>query len=131
MEGVTWLGWLPDEFLPAAYRTARVMVVPSLGQESFGIILLEAMACGVPVVASDIPGYRSVIRNGVDGLLVPPGDAEALASSVVTLIGDEGLRRRLVEAGTARAEEYSWERLVIKVEEAYEEALKVKASHGF
>lgn len=128
VEGVTWLGRLPDELLPAAYRTARIMVVPSLGQESFGIILLEAMACGVPVVASDIPGYRYVVREGVEGLLVPPGDAEALASSIAALVTDEGLRSRLAEAGRRRAEEYSWEKLVTSVEEAYGEALRVKPS---
>ncbi|MDI6872770.1 MAG: glycosyltransferase family 4 protein [Actinomycetota bacterium] len=126
-EGVTWLGRLPDELLPAAYRTAQVMVVPSLGRESFGIILLEAMACGVPVVASDIPGYRSVVEDGVQGLLVPPGDPEALASAILALVEDAHLRRRLAEAGRERAEEYSWERLVAKVEEAYREALETKA----
>ncbi|MBC7252613.1 MAG: glycosyltransferase family 4 protein [Actinobacteria bacterium] len=130
VEGVTWLGRLPDRLLPAAYRTAGVTVAPSLGRESFGIILLEAMACGVPVVASDIPGYRSVVEDGVQGMLVPPGDAGKLAEAVLRLVEDADLRRRLAEAGRSRAEEYSWEKLVIKVEEAYREALEIRAARG-
>ncbi len=129
-EGVTWLGRLPDCLLPAAYRTAGIMVAPSLGKESFGIILLEAMACGVPLVASDIPGYRSVVEDGVQALLVPPGDPEALAAAVLHLVEDAALRRRLAEAGRARAEDFSWDRLVIEVEEAYLQALEIKASRG-
>ncbi|MGQ9476322.1 MAG: glycosyltransferase family 4 protein [Actinomycetota bacterium] len=128
VEGVIWLGRLPDHLLPPAYRTARVLVVPSLGGESFGIILLEAMACGVPVVATDIPGYRSVVEDGTQGLLVPPGDPEALASSVLTLVEDEEARSRLAEEGRKRAEEFSWDLLVTKVEEAYQDALEIKAA---
>lgn len=130
VEGVIWLGRLPDHLLPPAYRTARVMVVPSLGGESFGIILLESMACGVPVVASDILGYRSVVEDGTQGLLVPPGDPEALASSILLLVEDEEARSRLAEEGRKRAEEFSWDRLVSKVEEVYHEALEIKSARG-
>lgn len=126
-EGVIWLGRLPDAVLPAAYRTARLMVAPALGRESFGIVLLEAMACGLPVVASDISGYRSVVQSGVQGLLVPPGDVEALAEAVVSLVKDEARRERMAEAGLARADDHSWYKLVIKVEEAYLEAVRVKS----
>jgi phosphatidylinositol alpha-mannosyltransferase len=129
-EGVTWLGRLPDRLLPAAYRTAEVMVAPSLGRESFGIILLEAMACGVPVVASDIPGYRSVVEDGVQGMLVPPGDPGKLAEALMRLVEDADLRQRLAEAGRARAEEFSWDKLVVKVEEVYREALEIRTARG-
>lgn len=124
VEGVHWLGRLESEEVPAAYRSARVMVVPALGWESFGIVLLEAMACGLPVVASDIAGYRSVLRHGVEGVLVPPGDAAALARAVIELVEDGGKRDAMANAGLARAAEYSWHKLVVEVEAAYEEAVR-------
>lgn len=127
-EGVVWLGRLPDEMLPAAYRSAGLLVAPALGWESFGIVLLEAMACGLPVVASDIPGYRWVVEDGVQGLLVPPGDARRLAAAVKVLLGDAEKRSRMSTAALARAREFSWDKLVIEVEEAYEEALRVRAA---
>ncbi len=125
-EGVVWLGRLKDEAVPAAYRSARIMVAPSLGMESFGIVLIEAMACGVPVVASDIPGYRAVLRGGLDGVLVPPGDAAALSEALLALVEDAGRREAIARAALERAREFSWEKLVIKVEEAYLEAVETR-----
>jgi len=127
-EGVVWLGRLTDEAVPAAYRSARIMTAPSLGMESFGIVLVEAMACGVPVVASDIPGYRAVLRDGVDGKLVPPGDASALAAALRELVEDAGKREAMARAALERSREYSWDKLVIKVEEAYGEAMARRAA---
>lgn len=126
-EGVEWMGRLRDEKVPCAYRSAGIMVSPALGWESFGIVLVEAMASGLPVVASDIPGYRSVVQNGVQGILVPPGDAAALADAIRKLLSDEALRGRMAEAALERANEFSWDRLVVEVERAYEEAV---INHG-
>lgn len=123
-EGVIWLGRLTDQAVPAAYRSARVMAAPSLGMESFGIVLVESMACGVPVVASDIPGYRAVVRDGVEGRLVTPGDARALAEALLELAADEGKREDMACSALARANEFSWNKLVGEVEEAYAEAVK-------
>lgn len=121
---VVWLGRIRDELIPDCYRSARIMVAPALGWESFGIVLIEAMACGLPVVASDIPGYRAVVEDGEQGVLVPPGDARALAKSLRELIGDEERRKHMSEAALKRAAGYSWDNLVGKVEEAYEEAVR-------
>lgn len=125
-EGVLWLGRLDDREVPAAYRSAKVMVAPALGWESFGIVLLEAMACGLPVVASDIPGYRHVVQHGVQGLLVPPGDPDALAAAVLRLVEDAEERERMAAEARRRAELFSWDRLVEEVEEAYREAVELK-----
>ena len=125
-EGVVWLGRLEDGEMPAAYRSAEVMVAPALGGESFGIVLLEAMACGLPVVASDIPGYRHVLQDGVQGLLVPPGDPGALAEAVLRLVDDGEERSRMATAALERAECFSWKKLVEEVEEAYREAVELK-----
>jgi phosphatidylinositol alpha-mannosyltransferase len=110
--------------LPAYLSRADVFVAPALGQESFGIVLVEAMAAGVPVVASDIPGYREVVRNGVDGILVPPGDPVALAGAVRRVLLDPALGSRLRDAGRARAKVFSWDVVTDRIEAAYQEALR-------
>jgi phosphatidylinositol alpha-mannosyltransferase len=126
-EGVIWLGRLSDEQVPMAYRSADILVSPALGSESFGIILIEAMASGVPVVASSIPGYRAVVDDGVQGRLVRPGNSDDLARGIREMIEDEAALADMSEAALRKSRHYSWERLVPQVEEAYEEAM---AAHG-
>jgi phosphatidylinositol alpha-mannosyltransferase len=86
--------------------------------------LVEAMAAGLPVVASDIPGYREVVRNGMDGLLVPPNDAGSVAWAVRKVLSDPALAERLRAAGHARAERFRWEVVTVEIEAAYREALR-------
>jgi phosphatidylinositol alpha-mannosyltransferase len=117
---VVMLGVMPNDDLPPLYAAADVFVAPALGQESFGVVLVEAMAAGVPVVASDIPGYREVVRDGVDGLLVPPGDPGALAAAVRRVLEDPGLASALARAGRDRAREYSWDVVAPRIEAIYE-----------
>ena len=93
-DGVTALGRVDDDVKERALREADVLCAPSLGGESFGMVLTEAFAAGTPVVASDIAGYRDVVRNGVDGLLVPRGDATALAVALRDLALDPARTRR-------------------------------------
>jgi len=125
-EGVAWLGRLADDLVPAAYRSARIMISPALGMESFGIVLVEAMACGVPVVASDIPGYRAVLEDGMQGKLFPPGDHRALADILSRLVEDGAAREAMAASAPARAEVFSWDNLVEDVEEAYREAIVIR-----
>ena len=109
------------------------MCAPSLAAESFGIVLAEAMAAGVPVVASDLPGYRAVLRDGQAGRLTPPGDPVALADALYDLLQDEDERRRLAAAGSAAAAELSWGRITDSIVEAYEDAVaapRVRGLHG-
>jgi phosphatidylinositol alpha-mannosyltransferase len=89
--------------------------------ESFGIVLLEAMAAGVPVVATDIPGYNEVVEDGVQGFLVPPEDPEALAEALLRLLRDPALRARMSAAGRQRARQYDWDEIARRVVEFYEE----------
>lgn len=120
---VWFVGRVDPEDLPRFYRSADVVVAPALGGESFGIVLLEAMAAGVPVVASDIPGYRSVLTDGVEGRLVPPGDIVALAEAIDVLLDNAALRRAMGEAGRATAANYDWDRIVERLRELYRDAL--------
>src|SRR5579875_2685815 len=117
-ERVRALGRLADADLRRELARADVLVAPSLGGESFGIVLLEAMAAGLPVVASDIPGYRQLVPAEA-GRLVPPADPDALAAVLAGLLADAGLRRRLGEAGRRAAAAYAWPRVAQRVLAAY------------
>jgi phosphatidylinositol alpha-mannosyltransferase len=125
LEGITPLGRVSHEQKVEEMRQAEVLCAPSLGGESFGIVLAEAMAAGVPIVASDIPGYRAVLDDGEAGVLVPPESPMALENALFSLLQDEKRRRELAVLGTALAERYSWDRVIDQVLEAYEDALRI------
>ena len=108
---IEWLGTISETEKIARLRGADVFCAPSLGGESFGIVLLEAMAAGTAVVAGDIPGYANVARQGRDALLVPPNDARALADALTAVLSLADERERLVESGLKRSEEFSMARL--------------------
>jgi phosphatidylinositol alpha-mannosyltransferase len=118
--GVRFHGRLPDATLAARYRAADVFCAPSTRGESFGLVLLEAMAAGCPVVASELPGYGEAARGSA--LLVPPGDPAALAAALRRVAHDGALRRRLVEEGLARAGALSWEGIAARVLRIYRTA---------
>ncbi len=108
---IEWLGRITDDEKERRTRGADVFCAPSLGGESFGIVLLEGMAAQTPTVASDLDGYRNVATNEVDALLVPPGDATALAAAIRRVLTDGALRDSLVDAASQRADEHSMDDL--------------------
>ena len=120
---IIWLGRVSEEEKARRLRASEVFCAPSLGGESFGVVLAEAMAAGTAVVASDLAGYRNAARPGRDALLVPPGDVDALAAALRSLLGDESRRAELVAAGRARAQELSMDRLAECYVEIYERAI--------
>jgi phosphatidyl-myo-inositol alpha-mannosyltransferase len=119
-EGIDVLGFLSQEDLTSELLAAKALVAPSLGGESFGMVLTRAFACAVPVVASDIAGYRTVMEPEA-GLLVPPGEPTALADAIAALLADEPARmERGRAARTIAQERYSWDRIAARLVEIYE-----------
>jgi phosphatidylinositol alpha-mannosyltransferase len=116
------LGECSPEAMPRLVASSDLLCSPALGQESQGIVLLEAMASGVAPIASDIAGYRDVIRHGVDGLLVEPGSAEALAAACTALLDDPDRRARMGRAARERSLEFAWSRVGAQLEEVLREA---------
>lgn len=125
---VKWLGRITDDEKARRLRGATIYCAPSLRAESFGIVLLEAMAASVPAVASDIPGYRAVARPDREALIVPPGDPDALRAALRRLLDDDSERERLVEAGERRAHELSMTRLAERYVPLYEGAIAAGAA---
>jgi phosphatidylinositol alpha-mannosyltransferase len=120
---VEWFGTVTDAPRNELLRGATAFCAPSLRGESFGVVLLEAMAAGAPIVASAIEGYRNVARAGQDAVLVPPGDVAALRAALRSLLDDPALRTRLVTSGRRRAEQFSMRKLAEQYLELYARAL--------
>jgi phosphatidylinositol alpha-mannosyltransferase len=124
---VTWLGRVGDDEKCARLRGADAYCAPSLGGESFGVVLLEAMAAGTAVVASDLPGYRNAARPDREALLVPPGDLPALAAALRRVLADQRISEALVDAGEQRAAELSMANLADRYLELYDDARRRRA----
>ena len=124
-ERVHFLGAVPHSRLPAVLRAADLLVLTTEPPESFGIVLIEAMAAGLPTIATEYPGVRAVVDEGETGLLVPPGDANAVAGAIRRLVeaGPSG-RTTMGAAGREKAERlWSWPRLLDRMDAAYAEAI--------
>ena len=130
LEDVEFLGRVPEAQKAQLFKTADIYVSPATGRESFGIVLLEAMSAGAPIICSDIHGYRGVVRRERDGILVEPGNADALAAAIRRLIDDPVLREQLSRAGEERAQLFTWERVGQAVEEYYGFVIRRLAEQG-
>jgi len=119
---VMFLGAQDQDILPYYYSAAEMVVMPS-DYESFGMVALEAMACGTPVIASDVGGLAYLVQHGRTGYRVPARDAEALAEKIVRLLMDEELRRRMGQRAACWAERYAWPRIADRIEDVYREVL--------
>ncbi len=120
---VRFVGRVTGPDLPGYYAGCEAFVSPALGGEAMGIVLVEALAAGRPVVASDIPGYNEVIQPNRNGLLFPAGDSSALAGLLVRLLKDEPRRRDLGKQALARARDFAWPSVAARVEAVYREVL--------
>ncbi len=124
IKDVVFAGYVPSSELPNYYRSAHVFCAPAIGDESFGIVLLEAMACGKPVVASNIQGYAGVISQGEDGFLVPPKDEKAFSNALGSLLSNRALREEMGNRGRLKAQKYCWENIAGMVLDYFGELMK-------
>ena len=130
LQNVEFLGRVSDAEKAQLFKTADVFVSPATGRESFGIVLLEAMAAGTPIVCSDIHGYKGVVQRGRQAILVPPRDSKGLAAAISELLADPALRERMGEAGLERAKQFSWEHITARVEAYYGFVVRRLAAQG-
>jgi phosphatidylinositol alpha-mannosyltransferase len=121
---IVMLSDVEDGELPSIYAAADVFIAPAVGCESFGTVLLEAMAAGRPIVASDIEGYREVVRDGLDALLVQPRDAKGLARAIGRILDSAELASRLARSGRDRVQQFDWAAVTDLVEQAYRKAVQ-------
>src|SRR6266849_1321071 len=124
---VVLAGYVPDSVLPRYYCSADIFCAPATGAESFGIVLLEAMATGLPVVATEIDGYMSVLEPGRDSLTVSPKGWAELGAALVVLARDQELRLRMGAYGLEKARRYAWEEVASQVVAVYNEARQLRA----
>jgi len=129
-EGIEIAGQVDDATKWKLLGEADILCAPSLGGESFGMVLTEAFGSGTPVVASDIAGYRDVVRNGTDGVLVPVGDAVALGETLLELASDPKRRAEMGKAALESAERFAWPNVAKEIEAVYEEALGAPEPDG-
>ena len=121
---VIFAGFVEEGLKPLYYRATDIFVLPSImNTESFGIVNLEAMACGVSIVASKIGGIPDVVKDMENGLLVPPKDSNALADAIIYLLENENVRERMGRNGRKKIKNYSWERIAEETEEIYKELI--------
>jgi phosphatidylinositol alpha-mannosyltransferase len=127
------VGRVDAELLPRYYASADIFCAPATGRESFGIVLLEAMATGIPLVATDIPGFRNVVTGGKDGFLVAPCSPEEIADAVTRIAGDPAMAARMARAGREKALEYDWSAVAARLEESFRRILGAgeKPSRGY
>ncbi|HUY74617.1 MAG TPA: glycosyltransferase family 4 protein [Candidatus Dormibacteraeota bacterium] len=127
LPNVVLAGYVPESVKPRYYDSADIFCAPATGAESFGIVLLEAMASGLPVVATEIAGYMSVLEPGRDSITVQPNSWRELGASLVILVRDAELRGRLGAFAHEKARRYSWDAVTTDVLEVYQEAIQVAA----
>ena len=127
---VVFCSYVSDEELPRYHQAADVFCAPATGFESQGIVLLEAMAAGLPIVASNIEGYAGVLTHGVQGVMALPGDEEGLADALLQLLRDPAARRHMAEQGRRRAQEFSWQRVSQQILSYYERLLHERQLAG-
>ena len=130
LTGVELLGRVSELDKNRAFVTADIYLSPATGQESFGIVLLEAMAAGTAIVCSDIHGYKGVVRRGEQALLVPPKDVDALADALGTLLRDPEMRERFGAVGQGAGRQFSWENITAKVDDYYGFVIRRLAAQG-
>ena len=129
-DAIRFVGRVPPEELPSYYRSSHVFCSVPAGSESFGIVLLEAMAAGLPIVGTSIDGYREIVTDGSEGLLVRPGDTETLVRAMASLAEDAARRAEMGACGRRTAGRYDWGRVALSIEAVYDRLTSIIAIRG-
>lgn len=116
---ITFAGRVPNAEIPEYMTASDVLLLPSLS-EGFPVVVLEAMACGLPIVSTNVRGLPEIVVNGENGFIVEPEDPDALAEKVLQLLNDEGIRRRMGEYNRCHVKQYSWENVIERLEAVYD-----------
>lgn len=123
-ESIKFAGFIEEDLKPFYYKAADIFCLPSTNMgESFGIVNLEAMASGVPIISSNLGGIPDIVEDGKNGLLVKPGDSKSLADAMIFLLENEDARKKMGNDGKMKVEDYSWKKIAEKTEEIYEKLL--------
>ncbi len=130
LEDVEFCGFVSDEELPRYYQAGDVFCAPATGFESQGIVLLEAMAAGLPIVASNIEGFAAVLTHDVEGLLALPADVDGLAAALIEVLSSPGKRRKMAAQARRHALVYAWPRVSQQVLSYYERLLHERGVSG-
>jgi len=123
---VVFAGYVSNTDIVRYYEAADIFCIPAVGRESFGIVLLEAMSAGKPIVATNIAGYSAVLDHGVEGLLVPPKDVKSLEEALLSLLENPDLRQQMGSQGRSKAEKHSWEHITQSTMDYYVKVLEEK-----
>jgi phosphatidyl-myo-inositol alpha-mannosyltransferase len=127
---VVFTGMVPEKDIARYYRTADIFCLPATSHESFGLILIEAMATGRPVVATNIEGYAAVVTHGEEGLLVPPMTVRPLTNALLMLLNDKQLRLQMGQKGLITAQKYDWESIAARVLAYYSKTIEKQKGNG-
>jgi phosphatidyl-myo-inositol alpha-mannosyltransferase len=128
LDDVVFVGYTSQEELPRYYQTADIFCAPATGRESFGIVLLEAMAMGKPIVATSIEGYRCVLTSGVEGILVRPKNDKEITKAILRLVANPTMRRKMGDNGRQKAQQYGWKRIARRILDCYTKVLNESRS---
>ena len=126
---VVFTGMVPEQDIARYYKTADIFCLPATSHESFGLILLEAMATGRPIVATNIEGFAAVVTHGEEGLLVPPMTVRPLTEALLKLLNDKQLRLQMGQKGLVTAQKYAWEDIATRLLAYYDQTIE-KAHHN-
>lgn len=118
-KGIEWVGWIPHEEMLNLYKRCDICVIPSVWEEPFGIVALEAMAAAIPVIANDVGGIKHIINHGKNGFLISPKDPKKFYNYLTKLITDKELRKKMGEEGKKRAADYAWKEIIEKYDKIF------------
>ena len=124
-ENIEFLGFIDESLKPLYFKASDIFCLPSTTMaESFGIVNLEAMASGIPIVSSKLGGIPDIVKDGENGLLVKPGDVEGLADALIYLLKNEDVREKMGDDGRKKVENYSWEKIAEETDKIYKKLLE-------